>query len=113
MERLFVYGTLAPGKQNFHLVEAINGTWEAAYCFGRVFTQTKGAHVGLPCFELSTSGARVSGMMLSSTELPQYWKMLDTFEGELYHRQLVSVDRETGGSVKAYVYVNGDVPCTE
>ena len=30
MERLFVYGTLAPGRPNEHVLGEIEGSWEAA-----------------------------------------------------------------------------------
>ena len=110
MERLFVYGTLAPGEENYHLVENINGTWESASCFGRVFTQTKGDHIGLPCFEPGVEGERVQGQVFSSTELSLHWKMLDDFEGELYLRRLVPVVTEQGVALEAYVYAHKDMP---
>jgi gamma-glutamylcyclotransferase (GGCT)/AIG2-like uncharacterized protein YtfP len=113
VERLFVYGTLAPGEKNFHLVENINGHWESATCVGRIFTQTKGAHVGLPCFELRIDGERVDGKILSSTELIHHWGMLDKFEGELYQRRLIPVRTEQGEELEAYVYAHIDaIPYT-
>jgi gamma-glutamylcyclotransferase (GGCT)/AIG2-like uncharacterized protein YtfP len=108
LERLFVYGTLAPGEDNFHLIERANGHWESASCFGRIFTQTKGAHVGLPCFEPTVDGERVEGMLFSSLELVNYWEMLDKFEGELYERRLIPVKTEKGEDVEAFVYANID-----
>ncbi|MFT6308882.1 MAG: gamma-glutamylcyclotransferase (GGCT)/AIG2-like uncharacterized protein YtfP [Flavobacteriaceae bacterium] len=108
MERLFVYGTLAPGEENFHLVEGINGHWESATCYGRIFTQTKGAHIGLPRFEPSIKGERVEGKIFSSTELINYWDMLDKFEGELYQRRLIPVKTGQGEELEAYVYAHID-----
>lgn len=107
-ERLFVYGTLAPGEDNSHLIETANGHWESASCFGRIFTQTKGTHVGLPCFEPTVDGERVEGMLFSSFELVSYWEMLDKFEGELYERRLIPVKTGKGEDVEAYVYANID-----
>ena len=106
MERLFVYGTLAPGEENFHLVESINGHWESASCQGRIFTQTQGAHIGLPCFESTADGNRVEGKIFSSTELIHHWEMLDKFEGELYVRRLIAVKTEQGEELEAYVYAH-------
>jgi gamma-glutamylcyclotransferase (GGCT)/AIG2-like uncharacterized protein YtfP len=34
IERLFVYGTLAPGRPNEHVLSEIGGTWEAAIVTG-------------------------------------------------------------------------------
>jgi len=106
LERLFVYGTLVPGEVNFHLIAGIPGNWESASCFGRIFTQTKGVHVGLTCFEPAVDGGRVEGKLFSSSELTQHWQMLDEFEGELYERRLIPVKTEQGEELEAYVYAN-------
>lgn len=108
IERLFVYGTLAPGEKNFHLVENVDGHWQSATCFGRIFTQTQGAHVGLPCFEPTNDGERVEGKILSSTELVHYWSMLDEFEGELYQRRIIPIKTDHGEELVAYVYAHID-----
>lgn len=36
IERLFVYGSLAPGRPNEHILAAIPGTWEPASVSGRL-----------------------------------------------------------------------------
>ena len=106
MDRLFVYGTLAPGAENYHLIEGAGGTWEAASCFGQVFTQTRGAHIGLPCFVPTHDGDRIDGQLLTSNNLSDYWTMLDQFEGELYERRFIPVKTEQGQELQAYVYAS-------
>lgn len=106
LERLFVYGTLAPGEKNHHLLEDISGTWESASCIGRLFTQTRGAHVGLPCFEPTVAGEAFNGKIFSSTELNTVWQTLDEFEGELYERRLITAVTLQGTSVDAYIYAD-------
>jgi gamma-glutamylcyclotransferase (GGCT)/AIG2-like uncharacterized protein YtfP len=34
MNRLFVYGSLAPNKKNFYILKNISGLWEKAFTFG-------------------------------------------------------------------------------
>lgn len=106
LERLFVYGTLAPGEKNHHLLDGITGTWELASCIGRIFTQTRGAHVGLPCFEPTVDGKMFSGKIFSSSELNTVWNTLDEFEGELYERRLINATTEHGLNVEAYIYAD-------
>ena len=106
LERLFVYGTLAPGEKNHHLLGGISGTWESGSCNGRIFTQTRGVHIGLPCFESTVDGEAFIGKIFSSTELNTRWKILDEFEGELYDRRLVSAKTEQGLDVEVYIYAD-------
>ena len=48
MERLFVYGTLAPGQPNEHVLAAIGGTWEPAIDTGTLHQDGWGASLGNP-----------------------------------------------------------------
>ena len=105
IERLFVYGTLAPGEENHHWMEPLNGHWETATAPGRVAIQTQGVHTGLPCF-IPSDVDSVEGMIFSSEELGKIWEKLDEFEGSDYGRQLISVTTAKGFKVDAYVYVD-------
>ena len=47
-QRLFVYGTLAPGRPNEHVLADVPGEWEAATVSGRLLHEGWGAAVGYP-----------------------------------------------------------------
>lgn len=48
MHKLFIYGTLAPGRPNEHILSDVDGTWESATVKGKLYKK------GLGCrYELS------------------------------------------------------------
>ena len=103
-ERLFVYGTLAPGRANHDVLEAIPGTWEAATIKGKLFQEGWGAQLGSPGIVPTEDGDVVQGFVFSSEHLTDQWARLDAFEGEGYDRVRVTVRVEGTRSVDAYVY---------
>ncbi|MEM7084205.1 MAG: gamma-glutamylcyclotransferase family protein [Pseudomonadota bacterium] len=103
-ERLFVYGTLAPGRANHDTLADIEGTWLAATVRGHLLDQGWGAKMGYPGIVPASDGAVVEGFVLSSSLLHTKWSMLDAFEGDAYRRESVAVTLETGEIVDAYVY---------
>jgi len=46
IERLFVYGTLAPGRPNEHVLGEIEGSWEVATVIGTLRQKGRGATMG-------------------------------------------------------------------
>ncbi|GMM83898.1 hypothetical protein [Pseudoalteromonas sp. MTN2-4] len=48
MERLFVYGTLAPGKPNEHILQEVEGEWLPATVKGELHQTGWGAELGFP-----------------------------------------------------------------
>lgn len=104
MERLFVYGTLAPGRVNHHIVENIPGSWESATVTGKLIEQGWGADMGYPGIILEKDGDEVSGFLFSSQQLSKHWPMLDEFEGSGYKRELVKVKVANEKMLEAYVY---------
>ena len=102
---LFVYGTLAPGRPNAHLLADIEGQWAPARVNGRLLPQGWGAAIGHPAIVLDDEGPEVDGFLLTAESLPTHWDRLDEFEGEGYERVLTMVRLVDGGSVAAYVYV--------
>lgn len=106
--RLFVYGTLAPGRPNAHVLADVPGTWQPATVRGRLFAEGWGAAIGYPGIIPDESGDEVPGLLFTSEELPRHWSRLDEFEGEGYERVLVQAGLEDGTQMDAYVYALRD-----
>lgn len=107
-ERLFVYGSLAPGRDNAHVLAELAGTWEPAVASGTLRAQGWGAALGFPGIVLDPQGGDVSGLVFTSDALDQHWARLDAFEGEGYVRVLANVRLDDGRRVEAYVYALRD-----
>ena len=104
-QRLFVYGTLAPGEPNEHILKNISGRWEKASVKGRLYPLGWGADYGYPAMVLDESAEPISGLIFSSDELSDFWPDLDKFEGDDYRRVITVFRLEDGSMVDAYVYV--------
>lgn len=102
--RLFVYGTLAPGRPNEHVLAGIPGEWESATVTGRLLQKGWGAAVGYPGIVLDERGGEVQGLLFTSESLDKHWARLDEFEGDGYERVLTSAKRQDGTTVEAYIY---------
>ena len=102
--RLFVYGTLAPGRPNEHVLADVPGEWEPATVTGRLLQEGWGAAAGYPGIVLDGHGGEVKGFLFSSASLAEHWARLDEFEGEGYDRVLTSVKLPDGTAVEAYIY---------
>lgn len=57
-EHLFIYGTLAPGRPNAHVLAHVPGTWRTAKITGTLFKRGWGAAHGYPGIVL---GSRRTG----------------------------------------------------
>ena len=104
IQRLFVYGTLAPGRPNAELLDEIGGSWEDATVTGTLHPEGWGATMGYPGIVLREYGEEVEGLLFSSDKLSGHWAMLDEFEGEVYERVLAVVKLRDNSMVDAYVY---------
>jgi gamma-glutamylcyclotransferase (GGCT)/AIG2-like uncharacterized protein YtfP len=102
--RLFVYGTLAPGRSNHHVVQHLQGTWEEAEVNGTLYEQGVGPTAGYPALALDRQGPPVKGYLLTSVELPANWSNIDRFEGAGYRRVQAPVRKQDGATVNAYLY---------
>lgn len=100
--RLAVYGTLAPGRPNEHVLADIDGTWTHGVVRGTKIDVGWGAAMGYPGITLD-DGGDVDCVLFESAELPQHWPMLDEFEGAGYRRVPVQV-RTVSRVVDAYIY---------
>jgi len=104
-QRLFVYGTLGPGRPNEHVLDAIGGTWEKASVNGYLKPKGWGAEMGYPGIVLDDTGDEIKGYIFCSDKLDHHWDELDDFEGEEYERIVTSVTLLSGEQVQAHVYV--------
>ena len=107
-QRLFVYGSLAPGRANAHVLAGLRGTWEPASVKGTLRQEGWGAAIGFPGIVLDVDGGEVNGQVFTSNELPQHWARLDAFEGDGYARVLANVRLHDGREVDAYIYCLAD-----
>jgi gamma-glutamylcyclotransferase (GGCT)/AIG2-like uncharacterized protein YtfP len=90
-KRLAVYGSLAPGRQNHHIVEPLGGTWSEGVVEGDLVTYGWGAAVGFRALYPRVGGPAVPVHVLASKKLERTWADLDAFEGAEYRRVLVPV----------------------
>ena len=104
IERLFVYGTLAPGRPNEHVLAEIEGSWEAATVTGTLRQEGWGAEIGYPGMDLDKGDDEVQGYLFSSDKLSDLWAKLDEFEGAAYDRVLTLVKLSDNRWVDAYIY---------
>jgi gamma-glutamylcyclotransferase (GGCT)/AIG2-like uncharacterized protein YtfP len=104
-DRLFVYGTLAPGRSNQHVLAVVPGVWEPASVTGCLLPQGWGAAVGFPGIVLDEHGAEVEGFVFSSDSLDEHWDRLDEFEGVGYERVLTTARLQDGRTQVAHIYV--------
>ncbi|MGH3412430.1 MAG: gamma-glutamylcyclotransferase family protein [Marmoricola sp.] len=103
--RLFVYGTLAPGRPNEHVLEGVPGGWQPATVRGELLQHGWGAEHGYPGIVMDEHGPEVDGFVLSSGNLDEHWKRLDEFEGDGYRRVPTVARLQDGSTVDVDVYV--------
>ena len=107
---LIIYGTLAPGKPNHHVIEPIKGAWQKGIVRGKLVNMGWGAYLGYKGFVPTRREEQdeIPAVILSSDELVANWKMLDEFEGEGYRRILVPFEAENGEVGVGYIYAVND-----
>ena len=103
-EHLFVYGTLAPGRPNAHVLTDIPGKWSEATIRGELHPEGWGATQGYPAVIPGKEGGVVKGHLFTSDHLSEHWQRLDAFEGEEYERRLATATLADGATVQANVY---------
>ena len=65
IEQLFVYGPLAPGRQNEHMLGEIQGSSEAATVTGKLLQEGWGAEMGFLGIDLDEGGEEIQGYLFS------------------------------------------------
>ena len=101
---LFVYGTLAPGEENAHIMDGMVGEWRKASVCGKLHNVGWGAHKGHPGFKPDEEGDIVNGLLFTSDDLPTHWARLDKFEGADYKRISIKATLENGDIITAQIY---------
>jgi gamma-glutamylcyclotransferase (GGCT)/AIG2-like uncharacterized protein YtfP len=102
--RLFVYGTLAPGRPNAHILADVPGTWQPATVTGTLVPEGWGAAAGYPGIVLGDGAGIVPGLVFTSPALATHWARLDEFEGDGYERVMTTATLADGTPVEAWVY---------
>lgn len=102
--RLAVYGSLAPGRVNHHLLANIDGNWSLGFVTGKLMNAGWGAALGYPGLVLHTDGDSIEVHVLESPHLPLHWARLDDFEGENYRRVTTKVHTDKG-VIDASIYI--------
>jgi gamma-glutamylcyclotransferase (GGCT)/AIG2-like uncharacterized protein YtfP len=70
--RLFVYGTLAPGRPNGHVLADVPEEWERAIVTGTLLQEGCGAAAGYPGILLDECGGEVVDFLFSSESLAEH-----------------------------------------
>ncbi len=105
MEKLFVYGTLAPNCPNEDILKKINGSWQDAIVMGNLKEEGWGAKMGYPGIELNKSVTEIKGYIFKSKNLSNHWNILDNFEGNGYERVITQAKLKDGSIVDTYIYI--------
>jgi gamma-glutamylcyclotransferase (GGCT)/AIG2-like uncharacterized protein YtfP len=98
--KLIVYGTLAPGEPNHHIISDLEGEWDTCIAEGDLIDFN-----GLMLFRWKPSGKRLEMKLFISPDLPKQWAKIDKFEGFYYKRRLIAAETDRGVSV-ANIYVD-------
>lgn len=101
---LFVYGTLAPGEENAHIMDGMVGTWRKASVRGKLCNKGWGVNKGHPGLIPDENGAVVNGLIFTSNDLPAHWNRLDKFEGADYNRIPINATLKDGKIIEAQIY---------
>lgn len=103
-QRLIVYGSLAPGRENHHELATLGGEWTFGWITGELLPRGWGAQLGYPALRWHAGGERVQAWLLYSPGLPAEWARLDAFEGAAYQRLLAPFETDAGVVAVGYVY---------
>jgi gamma-glutamylcyclotransferase (GGCT)/AIG2-like uncharacterized protein YtfP len=103
-ERLIVYGSLAPGRANYHHVATLGGDWILGWITGDPVPIGWGTELGYAAIRRRPGGERIPAWLLCSAVLPTAWDRLDAFEGAAYQRLLAPFETEAGIVAVGYFY---------
>ena len=84
--RLAVYGSLAPGERNHHILTPITGSWLPGSVRGFLNDAGWGTALGYRSLVWDPTAPEVSVLVFESVELSNHWLRIDEFEGPDYRR---------------------------
>jgi gamma-glutamylcyclotransferase (GGCT)/AIG2-like uncharacterized protein YtfP len=90
-ERLVIYGTLAPGRENHGAIADLRGSCHDCTVHGRIDEVD-----GLPYFTWAPAADSLGVKLFYSHDLPGKWCDLDRFEGSGYKRRLIPATTDRG-----------------
>jgi len=102
-ERLAVYGSLAPGERNAHILAPLAGIWLPGQLRGTTREIVRGYAAGYRGITLSEIEAPIACQLFCSHDLPSFWAKLDAFEGAEFVRT-VTIVRVGEAVIEAQVY---------
>ena len=102
--RLVTYGSLAPGRPNYHQLDGLVGRWLAGSVRGTLVQAGWGAELGYPALALDPEGSAVEAHIFESPDLPAHWERLDEFEGPGYQR-VTTTAQTVDGPLDSSIYV--------
>jgi gamma-glutamylcyclotransferase (GGCT)/AIG2-like uncharacterized protein YtfP len=104
---LAVYGSLAPGRSNHHVLAPLGGVWTVGVVIGELSNDGWGTTLGYPGYRPREAGVAIAVQVLVSEALPAAWARLDDFEGPEYRRILVPVfEPDAAGARKLATVAN-------
>lgn len=104
---LIVYGSLAPGESNHHIISHIDGQWSKASIKGRIIDNGWSSRTGYPEFQRTSEedSETVEVFAFISEELDEHWDHIDAFERtESYIRSKIPCVLEGGKIIDAFIY---------
>lgn len=107
--RLAVYGTLAPGGANAHVLEDVPGDWATGTVSGSRHDDGWHGYPGL-VLDATDDADEIPVHVLEAPGLSDDLERLDAFEGPGYRRVVASVQLADGRRVRAWVYVLVEPP---
>ena len=101
-----VYGTLAPGRPNYSVIEHIKGQWQEGITRGKLVKEGWGAELGYYAFKHVSAEEQeeIKVFVLTSNEMISNWHFLDEFEGGGYRRILARYELHNGEVGAGYIY---------
>ena len=102
--KLFVYGTLIPGRENHQILKDVEGNWGKFSVNGSIVEID-----GLKYFQwIPKEKEIIEGQLFESNNIIKYWKEIDRFEGQKYERQLACQKERDNLMVFTYYAKNQD-----